>query len=104
MNTHPEVFVSYHLIFKLNFCERMTLIPLICISMLSFAHTMPVPFLLLVWDSLRITSINYLITIISPCLEALQFIDLMYITIKQFLIIIVEILATLNNKAAGYKH
>ena len=47
--------------------------------------------------------INYLIAIISPCLETLQFIDLLYVTIKQFLIIMVKILTTLNNTAAGFK-
>ena len=48
--------------------------------------------------------INWLITIISHFLEALQFIDLMDVTIKHLLITIVQNLTTSNNSAAEYKH
>ena len=44
MNTHPEAFVSYHLILNANFCERTTLVPLIHIYTYIFAKVTLVTF------------------------------------------------------------
>ena len=57
MNTHLEAFVNnlvFHLIISINFCECMTLVSLIRFPC-RFVNATLIPFLLLVWGSLRFT-------------------------------------------------
>ena len=45
-----------------NFCESMTLIPLLCISTQIFANVILVQFFPLVWGLLRLAPINFIPT------------------------------------------
>ena len=62
MNTHPETFVSYFILFvNVNFCECIMLISLICVYTYIIVKGMLVPFFLPVWGLLRLAPVNMLL-------------------------------------------